>query len=101
MVRNAEKAKTPVMCVVGEKEREDGEASLSFNCISRFAISHRHKLNDFPAVAQLGACQPTSELQQLNIVKNMYDGKAFLDLQGACRCGCMGMEILVCSPRKT
>jgi threonyl-tRNA synthetase len=29
MVRNAEKAKTPVMCVVGEKEREDGEASLS------------------------------------------------------------------------
>jgi hypothetical protein len=27
MVRTAEKAKTPVMCVVGDKERDDGETN--------------------------------------------------------------------------
>jgi len=30
MVRNAEKAKTPVMCVVGEKERDEGRTSDTF-----------------------------------------------------------------------
>ena len=43
MVRNAEKAKTPVMCVVGEKEREDGEAS--FECIACIAGCDDSKLS--------------------------------------------------------
>ena len=49
MVRNAEKAKTPVMCVVGEKEREDGEALISACNSSLDWDDHRRKA--FPAVA--------------------------------------------------
>ena len=30
MIRSAEKAKTPIMCVVGDKERDAGRLRLSF-----------------------------------------------------------------------
>ena len=32
MIRNAEKAKTPVMCVVGAKEKESGAAPSGLAC---------------------------------------------------------------------
>ena len=41
MIRNAEKAKTPVMCVVGAKEKESG-AALLWPCLLERLQNHRH-----------------------------------------------------------